>query len=546
MPIAALLLLAAPAAATTVPGGSIGTTTWDVAGSPWIVQGDVTVLSGATLTIEPGVQVRFASSDASGSGLDNSRVELIVDGTLLVNGTAGSPVQMVADSGTASNTWYGVVVNSGGTATVSHAVSEHSIYGFRSAGDLTVTGLDSDRHNTAGVYLTGGTASITDSLFTSGSYGIWSTGGTTLDVAFTEIFDTTSHGIYVNTTGATTTTLDNLTVYSVSGTGIYVVPSSGTPTVTVTDTITTNNSGYGVYRSSGTVNVANTLAWNNGSNDLQNVTQGGGNLFENPLYVSAPSDLALTEYSPARFAADDGSDIGAHPYAGDPTVGLQGTLWGGLTLDLAGSPYTMVGDVTVPAGDTLTVEAGVHVDAATSDSMQAHNDESRVELRVLGFLDVQGTPYEPVRFQSTGTASNSWYGVHFLAGSDGTLTSVAVEEAIYAIRHSTTSDVPMSDLHLSRNNTAGLWVDAGRPAVDGLFVTNGSYGVWMTSGGTADLSNCVIWDTSSHGVYVNTTGSVTASIHSCTIHSVSGTGVYVVPSSGSPTVTFDNAILTSS
>ena len=54
------LFLAATAYATVVPGGSLGDTTWSLAGSPYVVQGDVTVLAGATLTIDPGVEVRFA------------------------------------------------------------------------------------------------------------------------------------------------------------------------------------------------------------------------------------------------------------------------------------------------------------------------------------------------------------------------------------------------------------------------------------------------------------------------------------------------------
>jgi len=112
-----LALLLAPSRAnaqTTIGGGSLGAaTTWTTAGSPYIVQGDVIVPSGGTLVIQAGTEVRFESGDAIGSGSDTSRVELIVQGTLQVNGTDASPVTFRADSGTATNTWYGIVVESG-------------------------------------------------------------------------------------------------------------------------------------------------------------------------------------------------------------------------------------------------------------------------------------------------------------------------------------------------------------------------------------------------------------------------------------------------
>jgi len=43
---------------TTLPGGAISVpTTWDPSGNPWVIQGTVTIQSGATLTIQPGTVV---------------------------------------------------------------------------------------------------------------------------------------------------------------------------------------------------------------------------------------------------------------------------------------------------------------------------------------------------------------------------------------------------------------------------------------------------------------------------------------------------------
>ena len=74
-------------AQTVKTGGDVIDETWTVAGSPYVVQGDLTVPAGAYLIIEAGVTVQFAAGDLEAGGTDNTRTELIVNGTLSVNGT---------------------------------------------------------------------------------------------------------------------------------------------------------------------------------------------------------------------------------------------------------------------------------------------------------------------------------------------------------------------------------------------------------------------------------------------------------------------------
>ncbi len=107
----ALLLLPALASATDVRGTLSSSTVWTRRGSPYVLQGDVTVAWGTKLTLEPGVRVIAASSDALKSGVDPQRVELIVDGTLVVRGTAASPVELTSQGG--SGSWYGIRVRGG-------------------------------------------------------------------------------------------------------------------------------------------------------------------------------------------------------------------------------------------------------------------------------------------------------------------------------------------------------------------------------------------------------------------------------------------------
>lgn len=107
-----LAMAAAAAAQTVVPGGNITNHVWTAANSPYIVMGDIVVPAGAYLVLEPGVEVRFAPSDATGSGLDPLRVELTIHGSLTINGTVSSPVLLSAQNGVAGS-WHGVTLQPG-------------------------------------------------------------------------------------------------------------------------------------------------------------------------------------------------------------------------------------------------------------------------------------------------------------------------------------------------------------------------------------------------------------------------------------------------
>jgi hypothetical protein len=75
-------VFAAPSAPSTDVSGHITQdTTWDLTGSPYIVTGDVTVDAGFTLTIKPGVQVRF-----------NGNFGIIILGRLSAEGGETQPI----------------------------------------------------------------------------------------------------------------------------------------------------------------------------------------------------------------------------------------------------------------------------------------------------------------------------------------------------------------------------------------------------------------------------------------------------------------------
>ncbi|MBI2374011.1 MAG: PKD domain-containing protein [Deltaproteobacteria bacterium] len=100
----AVLGAASSAWATDVVGNINVDTRWSLTGSPYRLTGDVTIAPQATLTIEPGVSIVAAATDQLGAGTDASRVELVVRGRMLADGSLASPISFAPEGGS----WYGI------------------------------------------------------------------------------------------------------------------------------------------------------------------------------------------------------------------------------------------------------------------------------------------------------------------------------------------------------------------------------------------------------------------------------------------------------
>ncbi|MCB2153889.1 right-handed parallel beta-helix repeat-containing protein [bacterium] len=107
-----ILGVSGPAAAQTITEDTI----WTSADSPVHTTG-ITVADGFTLTIESGVEVRFA---------DNGRLLVQSGGALVTAGSEAEPVIFTHDSDTpTSGGWIGIVVAQSGTLELSHAIVEY-------------------------------------------------------------------------------------------------------------------------------------------------------------------------------------------------------------------------------------------------------------------------------------------------------------------------------------------------------------------------------------------------------------------------------------
>ena len=112
-----LLILMVPmiiSAQTQVPPGPVSGT-WDLAGSPYMVNGEIYIDETATLEIEPGVEVRF-----------KGWYKFIVNGSLRAVGTATDSILFTADDTT--NRWHGLkFLNTVETSYIDYCIFEYGL-----------------------------------------------------------------------------------------------------------------------------------------------------------------------------------------------------------------------------------------------------------------------------------------------------------------------------------------------------------------------------------------------------------------------------------
>ena len=101
---------------TSVSGGIYQNTTWDMAGSPYLVTSSIVVFPGKTLTIEPGVQVLVTPDYSFNTG--NLRY-IEIRGNLVAVGTPNNPItfKSAANETLGMHSWMGISIKGSQGAT---------------------------------------------------------------------------------------------------------------------------------------------------------------------------------------------------------------------------------------------------------------------------------------------------------------------------------------------------------------------------------------------------------------------------------------------
>jgi hypothetical protein len=153
------------AAATVILGGNV-TGSWTPAGSPYDVQGDITVPNSGTLSIQPGTSVEIEPFDATSSGSNAFKIEFNNNAELVVDNAS-----IIAQSGV-STSWVGLTATSGSTTHLIDAVLQGNLF-LQTGADYLVSLFDNINYDTATI---NGAVSLGGNLVLSASSLIASPG----------------------------------------------------------------------------------------------------------------------------------------------------------------------------------------------------------------------------------------------------------------------------------------------------------------------------------------------------------------------------------
>ena len=146
---------------------------------------------------------------------------------------------------------------------------------------------------------------------------------------------------------------------------------------------------------------------------------------------------------------------------------ISGVLVSGThdTLKVVDSPFTAIGNISVLAGDTLTIEPGVII-----------NFNSGVDFTLHGTLIARGTSTDSIGFTSSNASPNlgDWNGILFSSTGGGTLKYLVVEYASTGISVSN-SDLSIRNSSFRSNHNGIDCLNGSSPLIDSnQFQSNGN------------------------------------------------------------------------
>jgi hypothetical protein len=391
-------------------------TTWYFSQSPYIVTGDVTVFPNCTLTIEPGVEVRFYSD----TGMQ-------VRGTLMAEGAESSPIVFTSADSVTKGAWKGIEIANtlGGRATIKFAYFSYASTALRVqccwsggpveiydsvfannvialggyAGWKMVVERCTFQNNTYAV--TSADKIISQSVFKNNQYGLYATERVSV---YYSVFEANDVALYGGR--------GEVKFCQITHNGIGVQSFFEGFTLS-NNTIANNNVGvilgqYDTYSAPVEYNeIYNNVAYNlKNTGDANKLAKynwwGTTDPYEIEMKIHDGYDdasVGVVEYSPILTGPLDITPSAVEVQRAITTG--PGGIFKDTTWSLSQSPYIITEDLTLFPGYTLTIEPGVEVKFSTG-----------TKLTIRGSLVAEGTESNRIAFSSTEPATKgSWGGI---------------------------------------------------------------------------------------------------------------------------------------
>ncbi|MBC8229328.1 right-handed parallel beta-helix repeat-containing protein [bacterium] len=466
-----------------IPDGTVWTT-----GTTYYVIGSVTINSGTTLTIEPGVFVKFAPStgmtiygtlDAQATNSLPTYFTSKDDDTVgeIVDGSDGTP---------APNDWSYLYPNGIGSSSsvLDYAIIRYGNYGIYCSGsDLTIQNSSiSDSHND-GLYVNNASPRIIggDIAF-NGRHGI-NLNSAAPTISSVEIRSNgirgTYHGIYGTNSAPT---ISNGNIYDNSGSGIYV---TGLTSFTISgNTISGHTGDYGV----GIISSAATI--------MDNTITGN-------TYPLAVTGLSIFTYSDNSIAGN------TYNTAMAVFGSVNGILYNSDNLPEPLTAYVVTDSLTVPTGKFLLIQPGTVVKSlsgkyVTINGTLSARASAGSEIVFTSFKDDEYGGDTNADGGATIPEPNDW-GYLYPNGvnSSGSVIDYCIirygNRGIYC----SGSDLTISNNSISDSYYDGIYITNASPGIIGNIIeSNGRYGIYFNPSSSVLINNSII-NNDSYGVYLN-------------------------------------------
>lgn len=452
----------------TVSGTISQNTTW-YQNRVYVIQGAVTVNSGVTLTIEPGVMVKFQNTSSS----------LNVNGILNANGTSQSKIYFTSlkddtvggdTNGDGSATtpsaqnWDHIQFNSGSQGNLNYVVMRYAganypNHGIEQKGGTLTFSNSQISYSSEGIFQDSGTSTITSSEFNNNDKGLTLVGGTLSVSQSSTIHDNIYHGFFI-----------------------------GGGTLNVSDSAIRDNAQYGIYSWGGTITLINNIFKNNPS--------GAG-------YIKG-----LVNFTHSGNTTQQ-------PSTGKNGFVVYDNINADRTWTTDGLPY-IVSYLTVDALKTLTIDPGAIVKFESDGSY----------LDINGTLSAQGIAQNKIYFTSikddsvggdtngdgaiSSPAASNWAQIKFNSSSVGNISNAVIRYGGYYSYwnnhygngiYNYAGTLTISDSQFTSNNYQGIRQDGGSLTLTNTEINNHTnYGLNLT-GGTANILNSNFYDNTYYGVY---------------------------------------------
>jgi parallel beta-helix repeat protein len=354
-----------PANATYVEGFIQQDTVWTLTDSPFIVINDIVVKPGYTLTIEPGVEVRFGGN-----------FSLVVEGTLNAIGTAEDNIKFISNKFLPQLGDWGTIrfINKLQTSTMEYSIAKYATHGITiENGNVQIRNCDTSNNHLSGFYITGDNiGSIEDNAIQLNGDGIFLSGSTSgMTIQNNRISANIENGI--NLRSAAGTNINNIVIFN--------------------NTLSSNSKGINIFGNVSTSVTRNSISFNDVGIYFENVTNSLSPQF-NDIYGNA-NGMNLTESQPVNAEYNYwGDETGAYHSSLNPQGKGNQVQSNGDDIDFipylsAPNNYVNAQPVARLLSDKILVQPNQPINFIATNS----SDDRRVDKYFFDFGDSQSTSW---------------------------------------------------------------------------------------------------------------------------------------------------------